>query len=165
MRVDVTRQRKLDENAVDGGIGVEAVDDRQQRVLRDVGGVGLQDGVHAEFCAGLGLHARVEFGGGVVADEHDGEAGHDAAFGFQALDIGFDFTLNLLANGLSINDRCHYSVSSRGFQGMAVTARILAQVQVIEQRARQAVTAQQIGRGTQRVVNGRGHQKAQGGAA
>jgi hypothetical protein len=68
----------LDEDAVDGGVGVEIGDDGEEIVLRGGCGEGDVAREEAEIAAGADLGADVGLGGGVIADDDDGEAGDDA---------------------------------------------------------------------------------------
>ena len=88
--VDLGRGRGLDEDAVDGGIGVEFLDEGEEFGLRGIRGEFLLHRVEAEFGGLAVLRAHIGAGGGVVAHEHDGEAGLDAALaqGVHAL-LGF----------------------------------------------------------------------------
>ena len=72
--VDVVGQRQLDEDAVDVVVGVQLGDAREQLVLRRVGGQPEVARVDAGLRRGLLLQVDVDVRGGVVADEHRGEA-------------------------------------------------------------------------------------------
>jgi hypothetical protein len=71
--VAVLRKRQLHEDAVDGGVGVEALDHRQQVVLRHVLGHLLVHGVVAQLRRGLLLHRDVLRAVGTLADQDDGQ--------------------------------------------------------------------------------------------
>jgi hypothetical protein len=66
---------RLDEDAVDGGVGVELVDDGEQFVLRD--GDRWQDDAagDTDLGGGLFLFGDVRNGRRVVADADEGKAG------------------------------------------------------------------------------------------
>ncbi|KAF1858236.1 hypothetical protein Lal_00014736 [Lupinus albus] len=74
-RVDVLRQRHLDEDAVDGRIRVQRGDTVEQRLFREVGLVFFQHRVEAHVAARLDLVAHVDVAGGIVADDDHGQAG------------------------------------------------------------------------------------------
>ena len=79
LRIDLIRQRQLDQDAVDGGISVEARDQREQigfaRHLRQA----VIETSHTGAGGHLHLAADVAFARRIVADEHDREARHDPA--------------------------------------------------------------------------------------
>jgi hypothetical protein len=69
----VAGQRQLDEDAVDGRIGVEADDKRLDLGLGRVGGQAVVEGDHAGLARRLHLGGDVDVAGGIVADEHGGQ--------------------------------------------------------------------------------------------
>ena len=72
---DLRRQRKLHQDAVDRRVGVEPADLCQQRRL---GGVrGQADGADGDagLVGGAVLGAHIDSAGGIVADQHHGQAG------------------------------------------------------------------------------------------
>ena len=76
--VQVLRQRRLHQNAVDLRVCVQLFDKRQKLLLR---GVFRQDvflGVNAGLGAGLAFVTHVDFRRGVFADKHDRHAGLNA---------------------------------------------------------------------------------------
>ena len=76
--VDLRRQGKLDEDAVDRRVGVEPVDRRRAaRPGWSSAGSRSDVAVHPGGLAGVLLVADVDLAGRVVADEDDGQAGHD----------------------------------------------------------------------------------------
>ena len=77
-RVEVGRQRKLDQDAVEGVVAVQRAHQVENVAVGRGGGEVEDAAVHAYPGAGLDLVADVNVGGGVVADEHGGEAGADA---------------------------------------------------------------------------------------
>jgi hypothetical protein len=78
LRVDLLRHRKLHQDAVDLGIGVERVYQGQKLGLARVRGETMLDAAQARFDGRLALVAHIDLAGGIVADQHDGEAWHDA---------------------------------------------------------------------------------------
>ena len=70
--VDLRRGRGLDEDAVNGGVGVEFFDEGEKFLLRGVGGEFLFHGVESEFGGLAVFRAHVGAGSRVVADEHHG---------------------------------------------------------------------------------------------
>lgn len=73
-RVQVSRQRQLQQDAVDSRVFIEAVDQVGECHLSGVGGqvVGLGD--KADFLAVLALVGNVHLGGGIAADQNHREA-------------------------------------------------------------------------------------------
>ena len=101
--VDVFRRRTLDEDAVDGGIGIQITHDLQEFFLGGLGGQLDLAREKAKLGAGAGLRADIDLGRGVRADEHDGKAGRDAERGEGG---GFDaaFIEHGGGDGFSIKD-------------------------------------------------------------
>jgi len=86
--INVGGRRRLDEDAVDRRIVVEAFDDLEEFFLGGFGREGDFFGVDAEVSTGADFRADVDFRGGVFTDEDDGEAWSDAFF-FEGGDLGF----------------------------------------------------------------------------
>ena len=112
--VDVGRQRKLNEDAVDLVAGVQVSDHGQQLFGGNALGRGEHFGVDSELAAGLYLAAHVDFTGGDGADEDDRKPRPYACIGECAHgdgDLGFD----LRCDGDSVEDygRMHGSMLSR----------------------------------------------------
>ena len=76
--VDVLGRRRLDEDAVDGGVGVEIADDLEQFLLGGFRGQFDFQRVESELGAGAGFRADIDLRRGIAADQHHGEAGPDA---------------------------------------------------------------------------------------
>ena len=104
--VDVLGRGALDEDAVDGGVGVELFDEGDQFGLGGGGGEFVFDAVEAEVLALFVLGADVGAGGGVVTDEDDGEAGGDAT-GFEGGDFGAAFGEDFFGDGGSGDEGGH----------------------------------------------------------
>ena len=101
--VDMRRGRGLNKDAVDGGVVVEFSDEVEQFGL---GGGGRQfelQRVHAEVVGGFVFGAHVGLGGGVGADEDDGEAGGDA-HGFEGVHGGAGFGVGFCGDGFSVDE-------------------------------------------------------------
>src|ERR1041385_126254 len=75
--VDLLRQGELDQETVDGGVGVQAVHLREQLRLGGAGGEPDRLGVHPRLATGVALALHVGAAGGVVPDDHHGESGLD----------------------------------------------------------------------------------------
>ena len=110
--VDVLRGRGLDEDTVDGGIGVEFGHEFQDLVLSGGGGKLELARMHPEGRAGTVLVADVGLGGGILTDEHHGQTGGDAPCleGFNACE---GFVLDLGGDRLSVNE-CHKGNDAQG---------------------------------------------------
>ena len=76
--VDVLGRRRLDQNAVDGGVAVELLHHRSNSACVVSGGQFQFDRVHADLLAHAVLGADVGTRRGIVAHEHDGQAGRVA---------------------------------------------------------------------------------------
>ena len=72
-------QRQLHQDAVDIGIVVQREHAVEQRLLAHGGGQLVELGAHAGFLARADLVAHIDARGGVVASEHDRQAGANAA--------------------------------------------------------------------------------------
>src|SRR6266704_2428417 len=109
------REWQLDQNAVDPVVRVEALDQGQQVALGGV--LGQADGlvVQPRCVAGLPLHADVRGGGGVVAHQHGGESGRNAARA-QRADLALELGAHRLAHCGAIDDASGQN-PPRGFRG------------------------------------------------
>jgi hypothetical protein len=76
--IDVLRQRQLNENAVNGGIIVELLDNRQNIGLGCFGRQLVLPRIHADFDRLLRLVGHIDLGGRVFAHQNDGEARESA---------------------------------------------------------------------------------------
>ena len=83
--VDLLGQRDLDEDPVDLVVGVQLADQAEELVLRGRGIEAVVDGAHPDLLGALSLVGDVHLGGGVVADQHGGEARHAAGMGVREL--------------------------------------------------------------------------------
>ena len=77
-RVEVGRQRKLDQDAVEDVVAVQRAHQVEEVAVGRGGGQSEDAALDAHAGARLDLVADVNVGGRVVADEHGGEAGADA---------------------------------------------------------------------------------------
>ena len=89
--LDLLREGELDEDAVDGVVLVQAIEDLHQLVLGRRGREDVELAAHADLVRGLLLVARVDLARGVLADEDGGEAGHDAVPVLEGADTLGDF--------------------------------------------------------------------------
>src|SRR5690554_546256 len=71
--VQVGSQRQLYQDAVDGRVIVEPIDQRQQLFLSGVGGQIMGEGDETDLFTVLALVGYVDFGSGIVADQNDGQ--------------------------------------------------------------------------------------------
>ena len=102
--VQITRQRQLDEDAVDFVVGVEAIDQRVELVLGDGGIELVVDRADSHLGGVVALASHVGVGGGVVTDEDGGEPGRTRHLG----DGGGDFFFHPRRDRSSVEDgRCH----------------------------------------------------------
>ena len=79
LRVDVRRQRQLNQDAVNRRVIVQRLDARQQFGFQHVGRVALQHRMQAVVFASLDLVAHIHLAGRAVADQHHGQSRRDAA--------------------------------------------------------------------------------------
>ena len=69
----MSRQRKLNENAVDGFVGVQRSDQVEKPGLADISGRAVLDGMKPEFARQLELASHINLAGGIFAGEHNRE--------------------------------------------------------------------------------------------
>ena len=89
---------------MDRRIGVQAVDCGQELVLGRLGRQPQDRSVHPGRLAGGLLVADVDLAGRIVADQDDGQAGHDPGFERESRDIRRHLAANLLGQGSSIEN-------------------------------------------------------------
>ena len=75
LRIDLLRQRQLDQDPVHRRVGIQLVDQRQQLVFRRVGRQVVRKRQHVRGFGEFALVAHVDLRGRVFADQHDGEPG------------------------------------------------------------------------------------------
>jgi hypothetical protein len=92
-----------DEDPVDLGVAIEGGDELDELRLSDVGRELVVDRADSGRLAGLALVGDVDMGGGIVADEHRGEAGLALRLG----DHVGDPLLEVGRNGLAVDDLSH----------------------------------------------------------
>ena len=83
--------------------GVQRGEQREQIFFAGGFGQDVGFGNDAEVGAGFFFASDVNFGGGVFADAHEGEAGSDAA-GFEGGNAGGGFRHQLRGNGAAVNE-------------------------------------------------------------
>jgi len=105
--VQMSGQRKLTQNAVYLGIGVEAVHKLIQLLLCGAFGklVGLR--IEADLVAGTAFVAHVHARGGVRANDDHGKTGLYARLCLKACALFLDFGTDLCRYCFSVNDSCH----------------------------------------------------------
>src|SRR5712692_377449 len=108
--VDLGREGKLDENAVDGVVVVQVLDEAQHLVGGDGGGRGVHPTGQAELLAGGDFGFYVEQRGGIFADEDGSQAGANA-FAGEADDFAFQFSEDFVADLDSVENACGHSIS------------------------------------------------------
>ena len=108
--VEAARQRQLHQDAVHRRIRAEARDQLEERGLGGVGGQAVIGGGDADLAGVLGLGLDVHGGGGIVADEHDGETGGDAAPG-EGGGAHADLVFDLGRDQLAVEDRRGHGVA------------------------------------------------------
>ena len=101
--VNGRRQGCLDENAVNGRVGIEARNETQQFGLAGVFGKDGGGRTDSEAFGGALLHADVHLRGGVFADADEGEAGLDAPR-LECLDTGAGSPVHLFRDRPTVNE-------------------------------------------------------------
>ena len=108
LRVDVRRQRQLHQDAVNGRVGVQRGNARQQRRFAHIGVVLLEDRMQAAVFTGLDLVAHIDLGRRVFADQDHGQARCDAT-GLQCCGAKCDVGAQLARQGIAINEFCGHA--------------------------------------------------------
>ena len=103
--VHVRRKRQLDQDAVDLVVGIELVDQREQAFL--VRPVRQPEVARLDASArgGLDLVADVDVGGGIIADQHHGQAGWTLAALAAVLDGTPDIGDHAIGDRPTVQDR------------------------------------------------------------
>ena len=107
--VEMLRQRRLDEDAVDRVVVVQLLDDRDQLLLRDVCREPPVVRADSHPLRRLVLAADVDVRRGIVADEHGREA--DVA---QPGDVAGDLGLHFRGEGAAVHDRRRHRATLSG---------------------------------------------------
>jgi hypothetical protein len=111
-RVEMRRQRHLDQEAVNLGRGVQARDRRHQLALRHRCGQRHHLGDQTQSLRGAHLVADVDLARRIFADDDDGEAGRDA-LGLERADAHGELVADPMCNGGPVDDRrAHVSARS-----------------------------------------------------
>jgi hypothetical protein len=105
--VDVSRQRHLAKDAVNGRILVERGDQRQNFSLAALCRQTVLEAGDADFRAFLDLAADINFARGIVADEDHRQAGPGMAGGYERIDLRLRFGVELFGDGASVDDIGH----------------------------------------------------------
>src|SRR5690606_28975100 len=85
--VQVGRQGQLHQDAVDAGIAVEIVDQIHQYRGAGVDGQSVLPGLDAQLLAALDLVGDVDVAGGVVTQQHHGDAGGQLVTGLEGFHL------------------------------------------------------------------------------
>ena len=101
--IDMLGQRELDQDAMNGRVGIQFGNLVRKRLHRHIRGIVKSKGRDATFLACLLLHSNVRLRIATLADQNDGEARNLAAVGLQLFDGILDLRADRLRNGLSIN--------------------------------------------------------------
>src|SRR4030095_13699193 len=104
--VDVSGQRELHEDAVDGLVRIQLPDQAQQLRLARARRQVVREREQADPLAGAALVADVDAGGVVAADEHDGETGRPSAIVDAVANALLDFAAYLRGDGAAVDDVC-----------------------------------------------------------
>src|SRR5262245_714258 len=114
LRVDLLRKRQLHQNSADLLIGVEFRDEIEQLRFTRARRKLVIKGAHARVRYSPGLGAHINFAGRVVANQHHGNAWHDAAVAPQAVNGVRDLAAQVGRNGFAVNDARAHVLSSYG---------------------------------------------------
>jgi hypothetical protein len=117
--VDLVRERQLDQDAVNGRIGVEAKHQFEQYGLLGVGRQAVFEGAHAGGGGLAGLVAHIDLACRIIADQNHGEAGVAAALD-QGCDLDRQVGEQAGCDGAAVNAFCLDHAFSRLRPGMGV---------------------------------------------
>ena len=120
--IEMLRQGKLDEHAVDLGIGIEFRHQRHQGFLRGLLGQRVLHRLEAALLGHAALGADIGVAGRIITDNHHRETGPATRFAFQnrrCLCDGLDYRSRCL---LAINHRCHDRIPRSRFSGTITAA-------------------------------------------
>src|SRR5258705_7850783 len=100
---DLRRQRRLHENAMNAGIGIQLVKEGEQFCFARI--LWKDSGFRKDAKPGARplLHPDIDLRGWVFAHSHESKAGLDASR-FESADSGTRFSVNLLRYGASIDE-------------------------------------------------------------
>ena len=94
--VDLLRQRQLHQDAVDGRVAVQPVDQSQKFLGRGLGRRAMKLAGNAGLLAGFLLVADIDLAGRVLAHQHGRQAGRHAGLGDERRRFLGDFRPDLL---------------------------------------------------------------------
>jgi hypothetical protein len=98
------RQRELNENSIDGIVGVEAIQQPDEFGGSRTPIEPMQATANAHFRRGLFLVADINLARGIVADEHDIEARWTAMLRDEPLDLPSNFAANRFCECLAVEN-------------------------------------------------------------
>src|SRR5262249_12219969 len=104
LRIDLPGQRQLHEDAVDGRILVQAIDEREQLALCGRIRQLVLVGIHPGFPRLPALVLHIDLAGGVLAAPHDGQAGGEAVLRLQRAHLLRDAAAQTGRKGLAVDD-------------------------------------------------------------
>ena len=102
--VDLRRQGQLHEDPVDGVVGIQRAEEREEVRLRRAGGEPVKAAAHADLVRGLLFVARVDLARGILADEHDVQPGHGAMRASESVDALPDLGADGLGQRVAVED-------------------------------------------------------------
>ena len=106
---DMRRQRQLDEDAVDGRVGIQGIDTVEYLLLAGAGGQLHERGLDTHVLASADLVAHIDARSGTVAHQNDREPGSTPPLGLQCVDAaGIPFAQRL-RNSATIDDLGRHS--------------------------------------------------------
>ena len=106
LRVDMRRQRQLHQDAVDGRIDVQGIDQRQHLLLRGRTGQVVRDAGDAGTLARPLLVAHIHRRGRIVADQDDCQAGTAFALRLAFGHLVVDHCEDGVGHGLAVENSC-----------------------------------------------------------
>ena len=102
--LDVIGQGQLHQDAVDRPVGIQFGDETEQVCLRRVDVQPVLETFHAAGDRLFRLVADIDLAGGILADQHDREAGRQAVILFQTANRDGDAGAQCFREGLAVDD-------------------------------------------------------------
>ena len=121
--IDVIRQRKLHEDAVDGRIGIELFDQRNQFFFGGLGWQRMLDRIEAALLGPLAFGGDIDLAGRIVPDNDHCDAWRHTCRRHQIGSRGYDAGDHIRCRGLAV-DKSRHQLNSHPQPNSGPTARI-----------------------------------------
>ncbi|MPM92222.1 hypothetical protein SDC9_139357 [bioreactor metagenome] len=105
--VEMLRQRQLDQDAVNGRIGIQFGDLVEHHLLVDIAVIDDLFGMHADGQAAIDLVLHINLGGRVFADQNNHQTGL-VPLGRQRLNAGLEALAQFVCQRLAVDNLCRH---------------------------------------------------------